>query len=72
MLSIRIKILDISTEIETDQNLSFDAIDSLLNRAVQSTLQSYLSLPESDRLAPYKLYTPEHDDIDDDDDEDAE
>jgi len=64
--------METETEIQTDQNLSFDAIDSLLNRAVQSTLQSYLSLPESDRLAPYKLYTPEHDDIDDDDDEDAE
>lgn len=71
MLSISIKILDIATEIETDQNLSFDAIDSILNRAVQSTLQAYLALPESDRLAPYKLYNSEHDDIDDDD-EDAE
>ena len=71
MLSISIKILDIATEIETDQNLSFDAIDSLLNRAVQSTLQAYLSLPESDRLAPYKLYIEQHDDIYDDD-EDAE
>ena len=71
MLSIKIKILDIETEIQTDQNLSFDAIDSLLNRAVQSTLQAYLSLPESDRLAPYKLYNEQHDDIDDDD-EDAE
>ena len=71
MLSIKIKILDIETEIQTDQNLSFDAIDSLLNRAVQSTLQAYLSLPESDRLAPYKLYIEQHDDIDDDD-EDAE
>ena len=69
MLSIRIKILDIATEIETDQNLSFDAIDSLLNRAVQSTLQSYLSLPLEDRLAPYTV----HSDLDDDDDdEDAE
>lgn len=71
MLSIKIKILDIETEIQTDQNLSFDAIDSLLNRAVQSTLQSYLSLPIEDRLAPYKLYNEQHDDIDDDD-EDAE
>ena len=71
MLSIKIKILDIETEIQTDQNLSFDAIDSLLNRAVQSTLQSYLSLPVEDRLAPYKFYNEQHDDIDDDD-EDAE
>lgn len=71
MLTINIKILDVSTDIETDQNLSFDAIDSILNRAVQSTLQAYLSLPIEDRLAPYKLYSPQHDDIDDDD-EDAE
>jgi hypothetical protein len=71
MLSIKIKILDIETEIQTDQNLSFDAIDSLLNRAVQSTLQSYLSLPVEDRLAPYTLYNEQHDEIDDDD-EDAE
>jgi len=71
MLSIKIKILDIETEIQTDQNLSFDAIDSLLNRAVQSTLQSYLSLPVEDRLAPYTLYNEQQDEIDDDD-EDAE
>jgi len=71
MLSIKIKIMDIETEIQTDQNLSFDAIDSLLNRAVQSTLQSYLSLPVEDRLAPYTLYNEQQDEIDDDD-EDAE
>jgi len=71
VLSIKIKIMDIETEIQTDQNLSFDAIDSLLNRAVQSTLQSYLSLPVEDRLAPYTLYNEQQDEIDDDD-EDAE
>ena len=65
MLSISIKILDIATEIETDQNLSFDAIDSVINRAVQSTLQSYLSLPPEDRLAPYTNYS----DVDDDDED---
>jgi hypothetical protein len=54
MLSITISIADISTDIHTDQNLSFDAIDSLINRAVQSTLQAYLSIPLDDRLAPYK------------------
>ena len=46
MLNIIIKIGDVATEIATDQNLSFDAIDSIINRAVQSTLQSYLSLPQ--------------------------
>jgi hypothetical protein len=39
----------------TDQNLSFDAIDSLLSRAVQATLQSYLSLPAEDRLAGFGM-----------------
>ena len=62
---ITIKIGDVSTEINTDQNLSFDAIDSVINRAVQSTLQSYLSLPTEDRLAPYTNYS----DVDDDDED---
>ena len=68
MLKIIINIGDVATELMTDQALSFDAIESLLNRAVQSTLQSYLSLPTEDRLAPYTNYS----DIDDDDDEDSE
>jgi hypothetical protein len=68
MLNIIIKIGDVATEISTDQNLSFDAIDSVINRAVQSTLQSYLSLPPEDRLAPYANYS----DIDDDDEDSAE
>jgi hypothetical protein len=65
MLNIVIKIGDVATEISTDQNLSFDAIDSIINRAVQSTLQSYLSLPAEDRLAPYTNYS----DVDDDDED---
>ena len=65
MLNIVIKIGDVATEIVTDQNLSFDAIDSIINRAVQSTLQSYLSLPAEDRLAPYTNYS----DVDDDDED---
>lgn len=65
MLNIIIKIGDVATEISTDQNLSFDAIDSVINRAVQSTLQSYLSLPAEDRLAPYSNYS----DVDDDDED---
>ena len=68
MLNIVIKIGDVATEISTDQNLSFDAIDSVINRAVQSTLQSYLSLPTEDRLAPYTNYS----DIDDDDEDSGE
>lgn len=53
MLNISISIGDVETEMTTDQNLSFDAIESLLNRAVAATLQSYLSLPIEDRLASF-------------------
>jgi hypothetical protein len=53
MLSISISIGDVVTDITTDASLSFDAIESLLNRAVTSTLQSYLSLPQEDRLAAF-------------------
>jgi hypothetical protein len=61
MLSITITIHDVESEMTTDQNLSFDAIESLLSRAVQATLQSYLSLPVEDRLAGFGT-----DDVDDD------
>jgi hypothetical protein len=53
VLNISISIGDVETEMTTDQNLSFDAIESLLNRAVAATLQSYLSLPLEDRLASF-------------------
>ena len=64
MLNISISIGDVETEMTTDQNLSFDAIESLLNRAVAATLQSYLSLPVEDRLASFGT--------DDDDEEDSD
>lgn len=53
MLNITISIGDVHTNMTTDSNLSFEVIESLLTRAAQATLQSYLSLPEKDRLAPY-------------------
>jgi len=59
MLNITISIGDVHTEMTTDNNLSFDAIESLLNRAVTATLHSYLSLPEKDRLT---LYGSDYDD----------
>jgi len=65
MLSITISIGDVESEMTTDQNLSFDAIESLLNRAVNATLQCYLSLPAEDRLATFGT-------DDEDDDEEAE
>jgi hypothetical protein len=64
MLNITISIGDVHTDMTTDNNLSFDAIESLLNRAVTATLQSYLSLPEKDRLA---LYGSDFEDDDGDD-----
>lgn len=63
MLELRINIGDVSTEMLTDANLSFDDIETLLSRAVRSTLDSYLSLPLEDRLASLGL-----DDDDEDDD----
>jgi hypothetical protein len=66
MLKIIINIGDVATELMTDQALSFDAIESLLNRAVQSTVQSYLSLPAEDRLAALGLDTSDDDDEEED------
>jgi hypothetical protein len=66
MLNITISIGDVHTDMTTDNNLSFDAIESLLNRAVTATLHSYLSLPEKDRLA---LYGSEFEDDHDGDDD---
>jgi len=64
MLNISINIGDVCTEITTDVILSFDAIESLLSRAVASTLQSYLALPEKDRLASLGLDCEEDDEDD--------
>jgi hypothetical protein len=66
MLNIIINIGDVATELMTDQALSFDAIESLLNRAVQSTVSSYLSLPSEDRLAALGLDTSDDDDEEED------
>lgn len=66
MLKIIINIGDVATELMTDQSLSFDAIESLLNRAVQSTVSSYLSLPTEDRLAALGLDTSDDDDEEED------
>lgn len=41
MLSIGITIGDVCTDITTDQQMSFDAIETLLKRAVDSTLDAY-------------------------------
>ncbi len=65
-LNINISIGEIETEMTTDESLSFDAIESLLTRAVTSTLQMYLALPQEDRMASLGL------ELDDEEDEDIE
>lgn len=67
-LNIKINIYDVSTEMITDANLTFDAIETLLTRAVNATLQSYLALPEKDRLAAYHF--GDDDDFESDDETD--
>ena len=41
MLSIAVTIGDVSTDIMTDQQMSFEGIETLLNRATNSTLDAY-------------------------------
>ena len=41
MLSIAVTVGDVSTDIMTDQVLSFDAVETLLTRATNSTLDAY-------------------------------
>lgn len=43
MINIAVSIGEVSTDIMTDQQMSFDAIETLLNRATQSTLVAYNS-----------------------------
>jgi hypothetical protein len=41
MINIVVSIGEVSTELMTDQQLSFDAIETLLTRATSSTLDAY-------------------------------
>lgn len=41
MLSIAVTIGDVSTDIMTDQQMSFEGIETLLTRATNSTLDAY-------------------------------
>lgn len=66
MLNIQISIGEVETELSTDETLHFDAIETLLTRAVQSTLTMYMSLPKNDRMASLGL------EMDDEEDEDIE
>jgi hypothetical protein len=64
MLTINISIGDVATDLTTDANLSFDAVETLLTRAAATTLQAYLSLPERDRLASFRMDEDEEGDDD--------
>ena len=41
MLSIAVTVGDVSTDIVTDQQMSFEGIETLLTRATNSTLDAY-------------------------------
>jgi hypothetical protein len=41
VINIAVSIGEVSTEVMTDQPLSFDAIETLLTRATASTLEAY-------------------------------
>ena len=41
MLSIAVSIGEVSTDIMTDQQMSFEGIETLLTRATTSTLEAY-------------------------------
>jgi hypothetical protein len=62
-LTISMSIGALQTELDTDQDLSFDAIESILARAVKSTLDAYMSLPQEERMRVIYTFDP----IDEDD-----
>lgn len=41
MLSISVSVGEVATDITTDQQMSFDGIETLLKRATDSTLEAY-------------------------------
>lgn len=65
-LKVTMSIGALQTEVDTDQDLSFDAIESILTRAVRSTLDAYMALPPEERMRViYDVFS----DADDDDDD---
>jgi len=49
-LNISLCIGQVETELTTDEALSFDAIESILNRNVQALLVMFNSLSKEDRI----------------------
>ena len=68
MLRISLSIGALQTELETDTQLSFDAMESIMTRAVQSTLNAYMALPQEERMRViYDVFSGADDDDEDDD-----
>jgi hypothetical protein len=65
-LTVSMSIGALQTELDTDQDLSFDAIESILTRAVRSTLDAYMSLPPEERMRVIYDVFGGRDDEDDD------
>jgi hypothetical protein len=62
-LTVKMSIGALQTEVMTDQDLSFDAIESVLSRAVRSTLDAYMSLPDEERMRViYDVFSGEDED----------
>ena len=70
-LTIGISIGEVSTQINTDQALSFDAIESLLSRSVNCVLVMFNSLDKQDRQYALGLDI-DSEDADDEKDEESE
>lgn len=68
MIRVSISIGALLTEFETDHNLSFDAIESVLTRAVRSTTDAFMALPEDERMRViYDVFSGADEDDEDDD-----
>lgn len=65
-LIISMSIGALQTELDTDQDLSFDAIESILTRAVKATLDAYMSLPQEERMRViYDMFSGQEEENDD-------
>lgn len=65
-LKVTMSIGALQTEVDTDQDLSFDAIESILTRAVRSTLDAYMALPPEERMRViYDIFSDADDEEDD-------
>jgi hypothetical protein len=66
-LNISLSIGEVETELTTDEALSFDAIESILNRSVNALLVMFNSLTAEDRQYALGL-DPDNDETDEETD----